>query len=434
MGRKFIEFTVTAEELSTGLLQETGQPGSEVALAVTDTDQQLVQQTIAQEDEQFDGVVVGDETAAEQQRVMELESLNGGIQETFDAVTQFEDLLDIAERAEKGEGLTEDAAQLVQMTHEGMVNRSSLIKHLKLTKPVLSLENYRSQYSKKAATYATVATLEANFKQILIKIKEAIIRAWNIVQNGLTALVKNVHVTQAQIHTLSAQLNKLNSTDSSMRHSELLKVANGIRIGNKSDPQTAKMILISSLDLIHGAESMSDMLRSFNTNDRWFEQAASMVESVVTKLGSGAGQGTYGHLGNGLSVSFQRNSDDTISIGNVETGNPVEHAKAPTIDEMQSLLGDASMVVKSLKNYQRVLPDFKKASETIIKSVDDMISASQDSSDDKENQRKAIRSAIDMVTYFGSNVPSRVYFALKHVLAYISAGTNNYGRRETASA
>lgn len=431
MGRKFADFTVTAEEHSSELLQESGQLGEDVALALTDTDQQLIQQTATQ-DEGFTGVIVGDSSASENEQVMELETLNGGIQETFDAVYQFEDLLDIAQRAEKGEGLSDDAAQLVEMTHENLVKRLSLTKGSGIKSPVLSLENYRSKYSRKGATTITVATLEANFKEIVVKIKQAILRAWNIIQQTISDIAKNALVIKGQVKILETQLFSLKKKDSTMTHTELVKSGNGVRIGSKADAQTAGQILMSAKALIEGSANMADALRSFDVNGSWFTQTSSMVQRVVTSLGQGGSAGSHGHFGQGKSLSFSINEDSTVSIGFVETGNPVQSAKAPSIDEMLSIVKQTYEVADELAAFQKLLPSFKRSSEEVIKTVDGIVSDNNDDTERKEETRRSIRSAIDLVTYFGSSVPRKVYEVLRYTTAFLTEGVNNYGQRVTA--
>lgn len=299
--------------------------------------------------------------------------------------------------------------------------------------PVLSLEHYRSDHSRKGASRVTVVTIESNFREILSKLKEAIIRAWNAIHQGLTNLIKNTEAVNIQLRSLEMQLNQLNRQDTRPKHSELQKPANGIRVGNKADVSTCLQILNTSGKLIDGGFQLVEALRNINLDERWFDQASSIVERVVHGLGPGAGDGTYGHLGAGRSVSFQRNSDSTISIGTVETGNPIEDARAPDIEEMKRLVKATDDVVSKLKAYERTLPAFRKASDTIIKTVDSIIGESNEETSVKEEKRKAIRAAVDMVTYFGSNVPGRTYAAIKYITTYITAGVNNYRQRDVAA-
>jgi len=379
----------------------------------------------------------------------EIDNLDTGIEDAFEAVDKVEELKDIAEETMQEGGMDEATAKAVEVAHESIMAAIGMShRHSGRTdSPVLSTESYRSAQSRSAATKLTIEKLSESAGKIIENIKRALKHAWNMVQNFFAGIMRNRALMEKHLNSLDAKVKGI-AAGSTMKSDKVKGGANGIRIDGKADADTASKVLQSASSLLSASQTVAAEVGKASLNDdgtagKWVADFGTKLSTAVHRLGNNGkaeGKDAYGYLAGGRALVIDGGTDEQAArVSIVEVGKKVEEASAPSIDQMKRLVTQAKTVLNELRAYEKSIGDLRKGSELAIKALDhasSMTSKAQDPDDKaateaagkaRDGVKKAARTVITAMNKFGGPIPGSAFAAVKATADYVTAGVNNYG-------
>ena len=380
----------------------------------------------------------------------EIDNLDTGIEDAFEAVDKVEELKDIAEETMQDGGMDEATAKAVEVAHESIMAAIGMShRHSGRTdSPVLSNESYRSAQSRTSATKLTIEKLSESAGKIIENIKRALKHAWNMVQNFFAGIMRNRALMEKHLNSLEGKVKAI-PAGASMKGDKIKGGVNGIRIDGKADADTASKVLQSASSLLSASQAVAAEVGKASLNDdgsagKWVQDFSGKLTTAIHRLGTNGkaeGKDAYGYLAGGRAVVVEGGTDEQAArIQLVEVGKKAEEAAAPSVDQMKRLVTQAKTVLGELRAYEKSIGDLKKGSELALRSLDHASSMTQKASqseDDKagneaanktrDGVKKAARTVISAMNKFGGPVPGAAFAAVKATADYVTAGVNNYG-------
>ncbi len=238
----------------------------------------------------------------------EIDNLDLGIEDAFEAGDHIEELLEAAEGTMKEGGMTEQEAKLLEVSHESIM-RSLGMSHrtTSLSKnPIVTIESYGSSQTRQSATIATIESLVSSGKNIVTQLIAALKAAWNTVSNFVAGLLRNRDLMDKHLSNLQAKVKALGD-DLKPRAESFKAGAASLSVDGKASPATARQILQSASSLIAASVTIASSIKVVTKPD----EAAASVEAALTRLPKHGD--SYGHLTLGRSIKVKK-EDGTISV------------------------------------------------------------------------------------------------------------------------
>lgn len=372
----------------------------------------------------------------------ELDNIDTGVDDAFEAVDRIEELKDVAEGAMQEGGLTEDAAKTLEIAHESIMSSLGL-SHRKTNlsaKPVTTFESYRSSTSRAHATMVTLESLGDSIKTVVENIKRALKAALNMVQNFVAGLIRNRSLMDKHLTNLESKLKAIPST-AKPKSPTVKGGANSIRVDGKASAQTALQVLESSGKLIQGGAAVAASVAAFSATANWVNEFNASLKKVAEALGAGGsdeGKKGYGHLSRGRSLVLVGGEEagEASRVELAEVQKKVEAADAPSVQEMSTVVRQAKSVLQALGQYERAIKDLQKGAQSALSSLESGYKAAAKGSEQEDDKKTAgdvkaaSRTVISALNKFGSPIPTAAFDAVKSAADFVTAGINNFSTAE----
>lgn len=338
----------------------------------------------------------------------------------MDATDKLQELVGAAERAKESGGFTQDFAQVVEITHEAIVAPLGM-SHRKtqhLSSPIVSLEHYSNVHFKDSAVEATCEKIRESIRQMIERVINALRNIATRIYNYGKELFSQKKTLEQQIASLekAAKAKK----DFKKKEEELGEAGAGARIGKEASAKTATDICLSAQRLMTASYAfMADVAHAPSTG-KSVDDLVNMRDKYIGRIGGGETPGTYGNLGKGQSIEFAEDESGKLYI--VDNGD--EHSvvvKAPTADEVLSVLKAASKVLEEISEFNEIT----KYAETTIKGTIEKLTKGVQDEQAAEDLTAPARALLDFVTFFSTTAPRVSSSAVREVLRYCSAGLDN---------
>lgn len=362
----------------------------------------------------------------------ELDNIDTGIEDAFEAQDKIEDLIEAAEETAQNGGMSDKEAKLLEISHEsimstlGMGHRTTGLS----ANPVASLESYASAQTRMPATLVTIESLKDSVKNLGGKIIAALKAALSTVVNFVVGLLRNRALMEKHLNNLKAQVEKLDAAKLKMKETSFTGGAAALTLDGKANSGTALLILDTARRLVSSSITLSSVIKT--KADSTPEEANKAVKDAVESIGTN-GDG-FGYLTKGRKVKFEIKEDvGTVSV--TEVGKTAEKIDAPSKKEMSELLTDAIAVIKTMREMSKTETNFKDAVNKIINRLSEVANVvrskigseeSKKKAEEAAASRKSARVARAVMTKAGGTFPSLAFAAVKAVADYVSAGIRNY--------
>lgn len=362
----------------------------------------------------------------------ELDNIDTGIEDAFEAQDKIEDLIEAAEETAQNGGMSDKEAKLLEISHEsimstlGMGHRTTGLS----ANPVASLESYASAQTRMPATLVTIESLKDSVKNLGGKIIAALKAALSTVVNFVVGLLRNRALMEKHLNNLKAQVEKLDTNKLKQASSEFTTAAAALSVDGKASEETAHKVLDTARKLVAGSITMSATMKT--KADSTPAEAVKAVKDIVE--GFGANGDGYGNLTSGRKLKVEV-KDDTISVTVADGAAKAEKIAAPSKAAMGALLTKAIDIIKALREMSKTETSLKDAVNAIINRLSEYANVvrSKVGSDDSKKKaeqaaaaRKSARIARSVMTKAGGTFPALAFAAVKAVADYVTAGLRNF--------
>lgn len=364
--------------------------------------------------------------------VAEIDNMDTGIEDAFEAEGKIEDLLDAAEETLKEGGMSEAEAKLLEVSHESIMSTLGMgHRNTQLSRnPVCSLESYAGEQTRRSATMVTIESLKDSAMGIAKNIVAALKAALATVLNFIVGLLRNRGLMEKHLNNLKSKVDKIDTTKFKKSKEDFAAAASSLTVDGKASVATATQILESAKKVVAGAITISSVLKTKADADP--EEAVSAVRSAVTSIGR-HGDG-YGHLTGGRHLKIEE-KDGVINVTASEGSAKADKIAAPSKQEMSGLLTKALEVIRGLREFEKTQTKLKDAVEAIVARLNEYTSVvrskigteeSKKKGEEAAKARKTARVARTIMTKAGGIMPSLAFAAVKAVADYVTAGLRNY--------
>lgn len=359
----------------------------------------------------------------------EIDNLNTGIEDAFEASDRVEELLGAAEETMQQGGMSEKEAELLEISHESILSSLGM-GHRTTThtsNPVPSLESFGSEVSRGSATLVTVESLKDTGKTIISKIVAALKAAWNTVSNFIAGLLRNRAVMARHLDNLEAKVKAI-PADAKPAKDSFKTAAAALSVAGKADVSTAKKILMTAKGLVNASITISGAFGAAADS----KGAVTTIKAAVQRLPKRGSD--FGDLTHGRTIAV-KTEDDYVTLEVKDSGAKAESIEAPSKAQMLDLISDAKARLTELRAAEKLAPGFKDVVEKITKrlsEVKDQVRSKVGSDESKAEHsasaeaKKNARLAQAMMSKAGGTFPGAAYQAVKAVADYVTAGVNNH--------
>jgi phiKZ-like phage internal head proteins len=359
---------------------------------------------------------------------------------TASAETDAETLEDVAttmqESVESGEGLDETAAKVADIAVESIMARLGIKS---ATKVIPSLENFGSKSSRVAATKIALEGVMDKVKQIWQAIVNALKSLGAKIVSFIQGLIKHRATLEKHLKGLQARVAKIDASAKPKEQKLKGGFVKGLSVGGKTDASTAGLVLDTAKELqgvmIAGAKQsgMSDKGEAASATD--FANTLNNQAQKLKANGQEAEGDTrlkfYGHFVGGKSLAVGMKGEAFVYELRETEKKAATEAEALSKKELESLLGEAIVVIEQLKGVDKVQKDLETSAKGLQQAAEGHIRSIGAADADPEVTKKAnesakgVRARMSAIVKLGSSLPNAMFNAAKVVGDYVAAGASN---------
>lgn len=381
-----------------------------------------------------------DDVVAETEEVSEME---GAVQEGTEASDTLVDLSGaMQEKVADGEGLSEDAAKVAEITIESIRVRLGMPKSIGR---MPSMESFKSPRSRVEATKIALEATEGTFAKLWERIKAICSSIGESIKKFIANLLNNYGMLKKHLVVLQTKAKALKGAP---EKADLDKgsLAKFFSQGGKADAGTAEACLGTIAKFSGMADKVLEHVKSIDLS-----AIVSNPASASEKVKDAHTQMTSAALSSGIKSGDTLPGDQIFTVGIKEGSFTFEltpgKESAKTIKTLSQ--GDMDKLLALAITQAEKGPDVKKVSEAadtslkaIVKAADTIIKSIgklNEKKDDKEGPKTVkeasalANSLVGVISKVSSKLPALHFATVKAVADYVSASMSVYKEPKAAA-
>lgn len=363
--------------------------------------------------------------------VAELDNLDMGIVDAFDAVKSIEELMELAEDTMKEGGMTPRVAKALEISHESIMSSIGM-GHRTTTEsknPIVTMESFKSAQTRISGTIQTMENLQESISNVKEKIKAGLQQAIAMVIQFFGSLTKNRQAMEQHLSNLAGQVTAI-PADAQKKGESV--PGGAISVNGQANAGTARQILAAGKALLEGAMMLTVEIGKVNP--------AQGDPAAITNALSEKTQGLVASLGNNNAFTKGRKlTAEGGLLGLVDGGQAAAEATAPSREEMTGLLNEAKNVLQVLRSYEAGIKNLQRGAEASLAALNANETAAQQvegasGADSAGKARELLARGVSrQVSRLGSQVPAWAFDAVKATADYVRAGIGNFAAAPAAA-
>lgn len=407
------------------------------------------------------------ETSVDEQTMVQtdVEEMTAAIESAIDEASDLEEIGEtLEESVEEGEGVSEDAARVVDIAVESIRARLGMPASVRSTRVVPALESFGSSASRLTATQIALEGIGDQVKKVWETIKRVAAQVWEKIKSFFVGLLRNASLLKKHLEALKARAKAVPAGAKPAKEvldSKSLAVALGN--GAKADASTVKELNENAIKLvmaganfnegIHKAAAEMTKALTGDIGNIEFLKPAEAALSVLPVVKEEGNKTVYGPFGGGKVITVTKKEEGEDVTFDLTIGKAEAKASAITALTQAQLVGvidEALQIVTTLQDTRKTSAAYEKAEKvlrtTIEKGINAITAVEKATASDDEagkeavkqataNQKKvqrSLRTYIGMASRVNSSFPGIAFTTAKAMADYVSLSINNLKTEEAA--